>query len=108
LRRQVASHPFSLASSATSGQFGNASPLEARKASRSPVVIAWPVRSPTCRRRLRVAARQAVAAVLVRELDAVLLEPVDRARSLAGEHLDEVPVGRLVGALPDVLGVLLR
>src|SRR5438067_12743691 len=49
-----------------------------------------------------------VAAVLARELDAVLLEPVDRRRSLAGQHLDEVPVSRLVRALPDVLGVLLR
>ena len=49
-----------------------------------------------------------VAPVLARELDAELLEPVDRARGLAGQHLDEPAVGSLVRALPDVLGVLLR
>src|SRR4051794_2543519 len=54
------------------------------------------------------ASREPVAAVLARELDAELFEPVDRARSFRREHLDEAPVGGLVGALPDVLGVLLR
>src|SRR5439155_21407658 len=49
-----------------------------------------------------------VAPVLARELDAELLEPVNRARGLAGQHLDEPPVGGLVRALPDVLGMLLR
>ena len=39
--------------------------------------------------RRAAAAGEAVAAVLARELDAELLEPVDRARRLAGEHLDE-------------------
>ena len=53
------------------------------------------------------AAGEPVAAVLARELDAELLEPVDRARRLAGQHLDESPVGGLVRALPDVLGMLL-
>ncbi len=64
------------------------------------------------------AARQAVAAVcpsactfwareIARELDAELLEPVDRGRRLGGEHLDEAAVGGLVRALPDVLGVQL-
>jgi hypothetical protein len=33
---------------------------------------------------------------------------VDRAGSLGGEHLDKSAVGRLVRALPDILGVLLR
>ena len=53
------------------------------------------------------AAGEPVAAVLPRELDALLFEPVDRARRLAGEHVDEVPVRGLVRTLPDVLGVLL-
>ena len=53
------------------------------------------------------AAGEPVAAVLARELDAVLLEPVDRGRRLFGEHLDEPTVGRLVRALPDVLRVLI-
>ena len=45
-------------SSETSGQFGSASPLDARNASRSAVVIAWPVRSPTWSRRSRLAPPQ--------------------------------------------------
>ena len=53
------------------------------------------------------AAGEPVATVLARELDAVLLQPVNRARRLARQHLDEPAVGRLVRALPDVLGVLL-
>ena len=57
--------------------------------------------------RRAAAAREAVAAVLARELDAELLEPVDRGRRLRREHLDEPAVGRLVGRVPDVLGVLL-
>ena len=57
--------------------------------------------------RRAAAAGEPVAAVLARELDAVLLEPVDRARRLAGQDLDQAPVRRLVRALPDVLGVLL-
>ena len=58
--------------------------------------------------RRAAAAREPVAAVLARELDAALLEPVDRAGRLARQDLDEPPVGGLVRALPDVLGVLLR
>jgi hypothetical protein len=54
------------------------------------------------------AAREPVAAVLARELDAELLEPVDRAGRLGGQDLDEPAVRGLVRALPDVLGVLLR
>ena len=46
--------------------------------------------------RRAAAAREAIAAVLARELDAELLEPVDRGRRLAGEDLDELPVGGLV------------
>ena len=42
-----------------------------------------------------------------RELDAELLEPVDRGRRFPREDLDQAPVGRLVGGLPDVLSVLL-
>jgi hypothetical protein len=42
------------------------------------------------------------------ELDAVLLEPVDRRRGLGGEDADEVAVGGPVRAPPDVLGVDLR
>ena len=53
----------------------------ASHASRSCFVIACPVRSPTWSSRFArraAAAREAVAAVLARELDAELLEPVDR------------------------------
>ena len=46
--------------------------------------------------RRSAAAREAIAAVLARELDAQLLEPVDRGRRLPGENLDELPVGGLV------------
>ena len=53
------------------------------------------------------AAREPVTAVLARELDAVLLQPVNRVRRLARQHLDEPAVGGLVRALPDILGVLL-
>jgi hypothetical protein len=53
------------------------------------------------------AAGEAVAPVLACELDAELLEPVDRAPRVAGEDLDEAHVGALVRALPDVCGVLL-
>ena len=77
-------------------------------ASRSALVIAWPVRSPTWSSRLRrraAAACQAVAAVLARELDPELLEPVDRRRRLRGEHLDELAVGRLVRRAPHVFRV---
>ena len=48
--------------------------------------------------RRAAAAGQPVAAVLAREGDAELLEPVDRVRRLAGEDLDEPAVRRLVGA----------
>src|ERR671931_653242 len=47
--------------------------------------------------------RGPVAAVLPSELDAELLEPVDRRRGLRGEDLDELAVGGLVRGLPDVL-----
>src|SRR5262249_49081620 len=50
---------------------------------------------------------EAVAPVLVRELDAELLEPGDRVARLAREHLHETAVGSLVGAAPDVLRMLL-
>src|SRR5436305_6685834 len=53
------------------------------------------------------AAGEAVAAVLPGELDAELLEPGDRSRSLGREHLDEPHVGGLVRAAPDVLRVQL-
>ena len=54
------------------------------------------------------AAGEAVAAVRVaRELDAELLEPVDRGLRVAGEHLDELAVGGLVRGAEDVVGVLL-
>ena len=51
------------------------------------------------------AARETVAAVLARELDAVLLEPVDRVRRLGRQDADQVAVGGLVRAPPDVLRV---
>ena len=57
--------------------------------------------------RRAAAAGEPVAAVLARELDPELLEPVDRARRLAGQDLDQPPVGGLVRGAPDVLGVLL-
>src|SRR5207302_7523775 len=53
------------------------------------------------------AAGEPVAAVLPRELDPELLEPVDRRRRLGCEDLDEPPVSRLVARVPDILGVLL-
>ncbi len=56
--------------------------------------------------RRAAAAGEAVAAVLPRELDAELLEPVDRATArLRRQHLDEPPVGGLVRGAQDVLGV---
>jgi hypothetical protein len=58
--------------------------------------------------RRAAAAREPVAAVLTRELDAELLEPVDRRRRLARQHVDETPVRGLVRAPPDVLRMLLR
>ena len=51
------------------------------------------------------ASRQTVAAVRPGELDAVLLEPVDRAGGLGGEDSGELHVGRLVRAPPHILGV---
>src|SRR5438552_4885721 len=57
--------------------------------------------------RSAAALREPVAAVLARELNPELFEPVDRTRRLTCQHLDEPPVGGLVRALPDVLGVLL-
>ena len=65
----------------------SAAPAAARlDASRSAVVIACPVRSPTWSSRFArgaAAAGEPVAAVFARELDAELLEPVDRRRRLA-------------------------
>src|SRR5205085_2429344 len=57
--------------------------------------------------RRTAAAPKPVAAVLARELDAVLLEPVDRARRLRRQDLDEASIGGLVARPPDVVGVLL-
>jgi hypothetical protein len=56
-------------------------------------------------RRRAAAARKAVAAVLLRELDSELLEPVDGRCRLGGEDLDEAHVGRLVARGPDVPAV---
>ena len=58
-------------------------------------------------RRGAAAAREPIAAVLPRELDAELLEPVDRTLRVAGQDLDQAHVGALVRALEDVSGVLL-
>ena len=83
-------------------------PEPASNASRSAFVIACPVRSPTWSRRLprrAAAAGEPVAAVRARELDAELLEPVDRRRRLARQHLDEPRVRGLVRAPHDVLGM---
>jgi hypothetical protein len=52
--------------------------------------------------------RQPIAAVLACELDAILLEPANRVRRLAGQDADEAHVGGLVRALPDILGVRVR
>jgi hypothetical protein len=57
--------------------------------------------------RRAAAAGEAVAAVLARELDAELLEPVDRIGCLGREDLDQLPVRGLVRGVPDVLRVLL-
>src|SRR5205085_10512399 len=54
------------------------------------------------------ALREAVAAVLAREGDAALLEPVDRVARLGGQHTGEAHVGGLVARAPDVLGMLFR
>ena len=92
---------------ATSGSVGavDASTRVAeRRRDRVPGAVA-DLEQPLARR--AAAAGEPVAAVLARELDAELLEPVDGAGRLGGEHLDEPPVGGLVRALPDVLGVLL-
>ena len=56
---------------------------------------------------ITTALREAVAAVLPRELDAELLEPADGRGGLRGQDLDEARIGRLVRAAPDVLRVLL-
>src|SRR5205085_11089584 len=53
------------------------------------------------------ASGEPVAPVLSREFDAELLEPLDRGLRVAGEHLDEPHVGRLVARRPHVLRVLL-
>jgi hypothetical protein len=44
----VAAQPFSSARSATSGEWLMSVALDPSRLSRSAVVIAWPVRSPTC------------------------------------------------------------
>src|SRR5206468_12347645 len=56
-------------------------------------------------RRRAAAAGEPVAAVLLRERDPELLEPVDRRRGLARQQLDEPQVRRLVARAPDVLRV---
>ena len=53
-------------------------------------------------------ASEPVPTVLAGELDAELLEPVDRRRRLGREDLDEPAVGGLVARRPHVLSVLLR
>ena len=57
--------------------------------------------------RCAAATGEPVAAVLARELDPELLEPVNRALRVAGEDLDEAHVGAVVRALEDVGRVLL-
>ena len=57
-RRTRARQPFSIGSSALSGDFGKVTTLLASAASRSAFVIAWPVRSPTWSSRWRVAPPQ--------------------------------------------------
>src|SRR6266849_2605863 len=52
------------------------------------------------------ALREPVTAVFARERDTELLEPVNRARRLRGEDLDETHVRRFVRGAPDVIGVL--
>ena len=79
--------------------------LTQRLRDREPRAVAH-LEQPLARR--AAAARQAVAAVLLAELDALLLEPGDRSRGLLREDADEPEVGRLVRRGPDVLRVLLR
>ena len=57
--------------------------------------------------RSAAAFREPVTPVLTGELNPELFEPVDCARRLTCQDLDKPPVGGLVRALPDVLGVLL-
>ena len=110
MRLQVAIQPFSACSSETSGLLGKRLAAGRRvgvahgRRDRVAGAVA-DLQQPLAGR--AAAARQPVAAVLARELDPLLLEPVDRRRRLGGEHLGEPAVGRLVRALPDVLGMLL-
>ena len=72
---------------------GSSTPAPASKASRSAFVIACPVRSPTWRSRCRVAPPQRASRYPPFERvnsTPSLLEPVDRGRSLARQHLDEL------------------
>ena len=107
---QVARQPFSPGSSAESGLFGeqrSAAGLERvaeRLRDRVPGAVAH---LEQALRGGAAAAGEPVAAVLPRELDPELLEPVDRALRVAREDLDEAHVGAVVRALEDVRGVLL-
>ena len=90
------------------GELGAAARLE-RLAQRLGDRVPGPVadlEQPLARR--AAAAGQPVAAVLARELDAELLEPVDRVRRLGRQHLDEPRVGGVVRRAHHVLGVDLR
>ena len=108
---QRARQPFSVRASSASGDLGKVwmsgalGVLAQRGRDRMSRAVA-DLQQALARR--AAAAREAIAAVLARELDAELLEPVDRGRRLAGEDLDELPVGGLVRGLPDVVCVLLR
>ena len=87
-----ARQPFSAGSSSRSGEFGTTldvarlGRLAQRLRDRVPRAVA-DLEQALLRR--AAAAGEPVAAVLPRELDAELLEPVDRAGRLGGQHLDE-------------------
>src|SRR5918994_281083 len=101
----VARQPFSFGSSASSGLFANSVPPPASKASRGALVIAFPGGPPRPPPPAGGGAR--VAAVLPGEFDAELLQPADRAPSVAGQRLHEPHVRTLVRALEDVRRMLL-
>ena len=89
---QTARQPFSRRSSERSGLFVSAVPVPASNASRKRLrdrVAGAVADLEQALARRAAAAREPVAAVLARELDAELLEPVDRGRRLRREHRDE-------------------
>ena len=96
--RQPFSRPLELGERADFGKGLDAEPSDGLAQRRRDRVAGAVADLEQALARRAAAAREPVAAVLARELDAELLEPVDRGRRLAGEDLDELAVGGLVRA----------